>query len=118
MTLEARSATEEDMRIRSIVLFAYAAAVLAAGSCSKRDPAVPAERGDPHAAAAAKPGSHEDWCGEHRVPESQCTRCNPDLIAAFKATGDWCDEHGMPESQCGKCNPGLEIVRPAKPETK
>ncbi len=36
-----------------------------------------------HAAATVKPGSHEDWCGEHAVPESQCTRCNSSLIAAF-----------------------------------
>lgn len=67
-----------------------------------------------HAAAGVKPGSHEDWCGEHAVPESQCTRCNPDLIAAFKATGDWCAEHSLPESQCLKCNPDLKIVRPPK----
>ena len=60
------------------------------------------------------PGSHEDWCGEHAVPESQCTRCNPKLIPAFKATGDWCAEHALPESQCLVCNPGLKIVRPPK----
>ena len=65
-----------------------------------------------HAAEDVVPGSHEDWCEEHGVPESQCTRCNPDLIPAFKATGDWCEEHGMPESQCKACNPELAIVRP------
>lgn len=67
-----------------------------------------------HAPASVKPGSHEDWCGEHAVPESQCTRCNADLIPAFKATGDWCAEHGLPESQCLKCNPDVKIVRPPK----
>ena len=67
-----------------------------------------------HASAAVKPGSHEDWCGEHGVAESQCTRCNPKLIAAFKATNDWCGEHGVPESQCLKCHPELKIVRPPK----
>lgn len=67
-----------------------------------------------HAAAGVKPGSHEDWCDEHAVPESMCTRCNSSLVAAFKATGDWCEEHGLPESQCLKCNPDLKIVRPAK----
>jgi hypothetical protein len=67
-----------------------------------------------HATKGAKPGSHEDWCGEHEVPESQCTLCHPDLIAAFKATGDWCAEHSLPESHCRKCNPDLKIVRPAK----
>jgi hypothetical protein len=65
-----------------------------------------------HAPPDVVPGSHEDWCDEHQVPESQCTRCNADLIAAFKATGDWCEEHGLPESQCLKCNPELKIVRP------
>ncbi len=69
-----------------------------------------------HAAANAVPGSYEDWCLEHAVAESVCTRCNPSLIAAFKATHDWCAEHGLPESQCLQCNPDLVIVRPAKSE--
>ena len=67
-----------------------------------------------HASAGAKPGSHEDWCAEHQVPESQCSRCNRALVAAFKATGDWCSEHGLPESQCLLCNPNLKIERPPK----
>lgn len=67
-----------------------------------------------HASESVKPGSHEDWCGEHGVPESQCTRCNPKLVPAFKATGDWCPEHGLPESQCLICNPNLKIERPPK----
>jgi hypothetical protein len=74
----------------------------------------PAATAAGHGPAGVKPGSHEDWCGEHAVPESQCTRCNKDLIPAFKATGDWCEEHGLPESQCLKCNPDLKIVRPPK----
>jgi len=69
-----------------------------------------------HAPAGAKPGSYEDWCGEHQVPESLCTRCNPSLAAAFKATGDWCQEHGLPESQCKICNPSLQIERPPRPD--
>jgi hypothetical protein len=44
-----------------------------------------------HAPRGVTPGSHEDWCGEHGVPESQCTSCNPALIPAFKATKDWCE---------------------------
>lgn len=67
-----------------------------------------------HGSAHAVPGSHDDWCGEHAVAESQCTRCNSSLVPAFKATGDWCDEHGLPESQCLTCNPELVIERPAK----
>lgn len=69
-----------------------------------------------HAGHGAKPGSHEDWCGEHQVPESLCSRCNPSLVAAFKATGDWCPEHGLPESQCLICNPELKIERPPRSE--
>ncbi len=67
-----------------------------------------------HGKPGAEPGSHEDWCGEHAVPESQCTRCNAKLIPAFKATGDWCDDHGLPKSQCLTCNPDLKIERPPK----
>lgn len=70
-----------------------------------------------HATSEAVPGSYDDWCGEHQVPESLCTRCNPDLIPAFRATGDWCEEHGQPESQCLLCNPGLRIQRPAQAGT-
>lgn len=52
-------------------------------------------------------GDPSDWCSEHRVPESQCTHCHSDLIAAFKKSGDWCVEHALPESHCRLCNPGL-----------
>ena len=102
-----------------------ALAMFVAGACSKdtkdqsnsetKTPAAQekTEGKGGHAPADVQPGSHEDWCGEHAVPESQCTRCNPELAAAFKATGDWCEEHGLPESQCLKCNPDLKITRPA-----
>jgi hypothetical protein len=86
--------------------------LLLACGCTKEKPVPAAE--PQHAAQTVRPGSHEDWCGEHQVPESQCSRCNPELIAAFKATGDWCEEHGLPESQCLKCNPDLVIARPPK----
>lgn len=64
------------------------------------------------------PGSYEDWCEEHQVPESACTHCDAALIPAFKATKDWCQEHGLPESQCRACNPELKIARPPKLEGK
>ncbi len=50
-----------------------------------------------------------DWCAEHRVPESQCTKCHPNLVAAFKAKSDWCNEHGVPESHCYACHPALKF---------
>ena len=74
----------------------------------------PKAKKDLHGPKGAKPGSYEDWCGEHGVPESLDTRCDKSLIPAFKATGDWCDKHGLPKSQDKKCNPNLKIVRPPK----
>ena len=78
--------------------------------------AEPAKKSDKnlHGAKGAKPGSYEDWCGEHGVPESLDTRCDKSLIPAFKAAGDWDEKHGLPKSQCKKCNPKLKIVRPPK----
>jgi zona occludens toxin (predicted ATPase) len=103
------------MSFRSFVLFAFLAACGGsepAAEPAATTPAPEAAAAEKHAPAAVVPGSHEDWCGEHAVPESQCTQCNPELVAAFKATGDWCEEHGLPESQCLKCNPDLKIERP------
>jgi hypothetical protein len=85
---------------------------------AKRAVDSPPAPGPGHAATGVKPGSHADWCGEHEVPESLCTRCNPALIGAFKASNDWCAEHGLPESQCKICNPELKIVRPPPGEAK
>lgn len=93
--------------------FALSVSVLSLG-CSGPSEAATAPSSSEHAPQSVVPGSHEDWCGEHQVPESLCTRCNPALIPAFQATGDWCAEHGLPESQCLICNPELRIVRPAR----
>lgn len=54
-----------------------------------------------------------DWCMEHHVPESVCTKCNPSLVSGFKARNDWCVEHGLPESHCRLCNPGIEFPQEA-----
>ena len=88
-----------------------------AGHAHTRPAAVPSA--DDHADHDHGPGEHQDggddravtgadWCAEHGVPESQCTRCNSALIAAFKAEGDWCAGHDLPESQCIRCNPELK----------
>lgn len=78
----------------------------------------PEKPGPPAPAAAASatsaPGAPGDagvgaeavMCAEHGVPEAFCTKCHPELIAAFQAKGDWCAEHGFPESVCPICNPG------------
>ncbi len=58
-----------------------------------------------HAREASRVGDPSDWCGGHALPESMCTRCNPELLAGFQASGDWCAGHGFPESACPQCNP-------------
>ena len=55
-----------------------------------------------------------DWCVEHGVPESICTRCNATLIEGFKKKGDWCKEHDLPESQCFVSHPELKAKFEAK----
>lgn len=86
-------------------------------STTEAAPAAPPS-GEGHAVAGVVPGSYEDWCDEHGVPETQCTRCDPSLIPAFQAANDWCADHGLPMSQCTTHNPNLEIARPPKPEGK
>jgi len=112
-----------------ICVLALAALSIAAIGCGKESvqtskteasmetsPAPAAETGEGHAVASVVPGSYEDWCEEHGVAESACTRCDPSLIPAFKAVSDWDEEHGLPMSQCLKHNPDLKITRPPKPE--
>ena len=43
-----------------------------------------------------------DWCSEHKVPESQCVECNPDLLPKPKCLG-WCQLHGVHD--CPFCYP-------------
>lgn len=61
--------------------------------------------GHDHGDEAGHDGAAADWCAEHGLPESQCTVCNPGLIAEYQAAGDWCGGHGFPESVCPQCNP-------------
>ena len=99
--------------MRAITTTIVAIVILTIGGCHKES-APSVGQSQQHGAKQAMPGSHADWCGEHNVAESLCTRCNSSLIPAFQATGDWCPEHGLPESQCLICNPGLKFERPAK----
>lgn len=113
------------MRTKQMCSIGLVIALIAATTSGCKRDAAPSAEAKPLATAdtakaAAKPastvvpGSHEDWCDEHHVPESQCTKCNPDLVPAFKASGDWCKEHDVPESQCTKCDPKRKAVRPPK----
>jgi cobalt-zinc-cadmium efflux system membrane fusion protein len=55
-----------------------------------------------HSSAPTDPGA---MCAEHGVLEALCTKCNPSLVAVFRARGDYCEEHGFPESICPECHP-------------
>ena len=74
--------------------------------CPLCNPMQPPPRvGEAAPAPAPRVGDPADWCTGHALPESMCTKCNPELVAKFKASGDWCAEHGLPESVCPLCNP-------------
>ena len=79
------------------------AVALLFSSCAPETP--DHERGNVPDAVAEQPAAAADWCAGHDLPESKCTKCNPELTAGFKAAGDWCEEHGFPESACPMCNP-------------
>lgn len=79
-------------------LFLASALALAAGGCDE-------EKKAPDSSASAETASAGDWCAGHGLPESKCTKCNPELTSKFKEAGDWCAEHGFPESACPECNP-------------
>lgn len=105
-------------RIMVLTILSLFCGLVGCGNAAEPSPS-PAPSPGAEASAAPSPApSGEDWCGEHAVPESACTRCDPSLIPAFKATKDWCEEHELPESQCLKCNPDLKIERPPKPGAK
>lgn len=71
---------------------------------AKKQPVAPEKPKEP----LIKKAEVKDWCPEHGVPESICTRCNSELIDGFKKKGDWCAKHGLPDSQCFDCHPELK----------
>jgi len=85
--------------------------VTLAFSCGGESPPASSREAQPQAKPTAplvQEAEIVDWCKEHVVPESVCTRCNASLIPKFQAKGDWCKEHAVPESQCIECHPELK----------
>lgn len=99
--------------MRPIWFIFYIGILASFGLAGCRGDAAKPDKGRAGEAAEQEAAAPKDWCASHGVPESACTKCNPELIPAFKAKGDWCSEHGVPESQCVACNPGLKS--PAAP---
>lgn len=99
--------------MKRVLCVAIVGTAIAMAGCDKKPDAKQPEPSKPQ---AQKPATGPlvpvvkaaDWCKEHVVPESICTRCNKELIAEFKKKGDWCKEHDVPESQCIKCHPELK----------
>ncbi len=102
------------LRASRIAVAAFALIVVSAAGCGVREELAapeppPAGKSETPAKTAplVAPPKAADWCGEHGVPESVCTKCNADLIPEFKKKGDWCEKHGLPDSQCTICHPEL-----------
>ena len=100
------------MKMRSEVpwmAWALCLGLLSAAGCDKggepTEGAAAAVSGDTTKGDAARIGDAADWCEEHGLPESKCTKCNPALIPAFRVRRDWCEDHGFPKSACPTCNP-------------
>ena len=58
----------------------------------------------------------DDWCAEHKVPESICVECDPTLMPR-PASPSWCKIHGVPGCVLDHPNlaqlPGTPSVTPA-----
>jgi cobalt-zinc-cadmium efflux system membrane fusion protein len=77
-------------------------------SNSSKSPTVSHGPGDGHNHGSNAPAI--DWCPEHRVPESECTRCHPERADQWKSRpGMWCEEHGVPEPHCYQCHPDIKF---------
>ncbi|RDV37452.1 efflux RND transporter periplasmic adaptor subunit [Bradymonadaceae bacterium TMQ3] len=99
--------------MRTLILFFMLATLVVVSGCESSQSSTSSESAEnahdshDHGEAASHPitAHANDWCGGHDIPESMCTKCNPELIETFKAAGDWCEAHGFPESACPRCNP-------------
>ena len=65
-----------------------------------------------HAAADVVPGSYEDWCDEHAVAESACTRCDAVAHPGVQGDGRLGCRARPAEVPVPHCDPDLKIVRP------
>lgn len=83
-------------RATALALGLLCSGLAGAAACGEDEPPLPTR---PEVADAS------DWCVEHALPESMCTKCNPALTPRYKEAGDFCAGHGFPESVCPDCHP-------------
>ena len=79
-------------------LFSFVCLVLALVACRDGEPTAATSSPAPSAPPAA--ASADAMCKEHGVLEAVCTKCNPALIAVFKAKGERIGLQAMP-LECG-----------------
>jgi len=92
---------------------------LAIAGCGQSEKKGGQAENKPEPVANKKAHDHSgEWCDEHGVWESVCTRCHPELVAKFKEKGDWCKQHKRPDSQCFICHPEKEAEFAAEYEAK
>jgi hypothetical protein len=94
--------------VSALVLVAATVLVVGCSNSSSPAPTTTSPASEPAKAPLVHKTEIADWCPEHGVPESICSRCNTKLVAEFQAKGDWCKEHSLPESQCITCHPDLK----------
>ncbi len=88
--------------------------------CGQSDPSGQAKgTGTTPTEANKKEHDHSGWwCGEHGIPEHECSMCSGKVAKECKAKGDWCDKHDRAKSQCFICDPSLKEKFAAKYRAK
>lgn len=94
--------------MKNCITFALVSSLLLGCSGSTPTPKETTRKSDSPKAPLVEKAVVADWCPEHGVPESICSRCNESLVEGFKAKGDWCKKHDLPDSQCFVCHPELK----------
>lgn len=122
MIVGGNSFLESAMRTTTLRLGAFALAVLtvSAFGCGKES----SDSKDAKPAVAERAGGRKIddhsawWCGEHGIPEDECSMCSAKVAKDLKAKGDWCDKHDRAKSQCFICDPSLKEKFAAKYRAK
>lgn len=104
--------------MKNFALWGLAAIGLTAAGCGEARNTRKSEAASAVATRTSGDSHASWWCGEHGLPEEQCSMCSVTAPAEFKMKGDWCTEHDRAESQCFLCHPELEEKFAAQYEAK
>jgi hypothetical protein len=106
--------------VRTMLAGMFLAGVFALSiGCGQSNPSEQAKGTGKPAETETKKDDHSGWwCGEHGIPEDECSMCSAKVAKACKAKGDWCDKHDRAKSQCFICDPSLKEKFAAKYRAK